>query len=66
MRPNSSHEIVVVSNYLQLAAVFTRCSLRRIDEIGGPARFIYFDSTLSRPRERLSVSDGIIAALELE
>jgi hypothetical protein len=36
MRPNSSHEIVVVSNYLQLAAVFTRWSLRRIDEFGGP------------------------------
>jgi hypothetical protein len=38
---NSSHEIAVVLNYLQLAAVFTRWSLLRIDEIGGP-RTIYY------------------------
>jgi hypothetical protein len=36
MRPNSSDEIVAVSNYLQLAAVFTRWSLLLwIDEVGG-------------------------------
>jgi len=40
MRPNSSDEIVVVSNYLQLAAVFTRWSPRW--KSVARARFIYF------------------------
>jgi hypothetical protein len=66
MRANSSHEIAVVLNHLQLAAVFTRWSLCGSTKSVVRARFITFDSTLSRPRERLSVSDGVVAAQELE
>ena len=52
-------------NYLQLAAVFTRWSLRWTDEVGCPCTiYLLFTAHRVGPRERLSVSDRIMRTIE--